>query len=135
MQANARTADTALAEVRVLVPADRIPGFYAWVGEWLDDPMTGRSTLRSRPRRTRAGSASKYAPLGGHLDGVDGSTTTLTFDEIEELLGTSLPLSARKHRAWWANSATHSQARIWIERGWLIDTADLDTETITFKRV
>ena len=125
-----------LTEVKVQVPTDRIANFYALMGEWLRNPDSARPTRRraTKTRRRSGPSASRYAPIGEHLANVKKNTVTLTFDEIEDLIGGELPASAHKHRAWWANTDTHSQALIWISNGWLISEADLQEGTVTFKR-
>ncbi len=42
-----------------------------------------------------------------------------SFSEIEAILGERLPVSARRHGAWWANErvGTHSHARAWLAAG------------------
>lgn len=63
---------------------------------------------------------SVYAPLERRLADADHDTVTLSFDEIERLLGRKLPQSAydeRIKRQWWANTDTHSQARAWLKTG------------------
>jgi hypothetical protein len=46
----------------------------------------------------------KYRPLGDYLVKQNEVSVSLTFQEIEQILGFTLPLSAYNHRAWWANS-------------------------------
>jgi hypothetical protein len=64
------------------------------------------------------------APLAKYLETAT-SPATLTFGEIEAILGTALPLSARRHRAWWANSKDRTLARQWLAAGWRADSLDL----------
>ena len=47
--------------------------------------------------------SSKYYPPFEHLQGCDRSAVTLTFAEIEALMGCSLPASALKKKNWWSN--------------------------------
>lgn len=43
----------------------------------------------------------------------------LTYDEIENILGLSLPDTAYKRNAWLSNNSdNHSQAKSWLEAGW-----------------
>ena len=51
---------------------------------------------------------SKYDPLRIFLENAAKgvSEMTLTFQQIETILGFTLPPSARRHRAWWANPGT-----------------------------
>jgi hypothetical protein len=81
-------------------------------------------------------SSSKYDPLILHLAKHGGEYLTLTFMEIEELLGELLPASARSHLAWWANTKsdpTHSWANRWTAAGWHA-RADLPHGRVTFSR-
>ena len=50
----------------------------------------------------------KYQRLGEYLTEQQGDCCTLPFVKIEEIIGGSLPRSARNHRAWWANDETPS---------------------------
>lgn len=81
---------------------------------------------------------SKYAPLASFLKGYRGDACKATFEEIEDVLGFGLPPSARKHRAWWANQfkGNHSQAKAWVDSGWLVDPRQIDlrSETVRFVR-
>ena len=52
----------------------------------------------------------KYQRLGEYLTEQQGDCCTLPFIKIEEIIGASLPRSARNYRAWWANDETHPQA-------------------------
>ncbi len=77
----------------------------------------------------------KYEHLGEYLTEQAGDGCTLTFARIEELIGASLPPSARNHRAWWANDATHPQARSWMRAGWHADgPPDIDEGRVRFVR-
>lgn len=59
---------------------------------------------------------------------------TLSLDEIERVLGTSLPKTARIDRPWWANTRSRSYALRWLDAGWKVDKADLNTGHVTFVR-
>jgi len=54
----------------------------------------------------------KYRPLGDYLLRQSTVTVSLTFQEMENVLGFALPPSAYSHRAWWANSLAHPQASV-----------------------
>ncbi len=45
----------------------------------------------------------KYAALHAHLNRRNGRPEMLSFEDIEAIIGRSLPLSAVKHRSFWAN--------------------------------
>ncbi|MEM2045456.1 MAG: hypothetical protein QXO20_04670 [Candidatus Bathyarchaeia archaeon] len=78
---------------------------------------------------------SRYAQLAEYLKRQGAESLTLSFSEIEGLLGSPLPASARKLRVWWSNDATHAQARYgWLQAGWRVEAVDLDAGAVTFRR-
>ena len=121
-------------EVRVLVPEKRLAEFYKTYAEWLE-PTSPPSEATSQRRATRRGRASSYAALGEHLEGQRKNAVSLDFTDIESILSRSLPASAYRHRAWWANTESHSQAAEWLQRGWRASDLDLDQKSVTFKRI
>jgi|GEM_PF-5896192 len=75
----------------------------------------------------------KYLPLAEYLRGSQHARVTLTYQELEELLGFTLPASAKRHRAWWGNSIVgHSQAAAWLNEGWRV--VGVTTTAVTFQR-
>lgn len=63
------------------------------------------------------------------------SKCTLSFIEIENILGFKLPNSAYKYPAWWANEkqGSHIHARSWLTAGW--STSDVKIgDKVTFVR-
>lgn len=81
---------------------------------------------------------SKYAPLALYLQGlpVHQPRVTLTLDQIEAILGTELPPTARRHRSWWANdSVGHVQSQQWLEVGWRVSDLNLSNNQVTFTRI
>lgn len=78
---------------------------------------------------------SKYAPLKRFLLSQPGPELSMTFSQVENLIGASLPPSARRHPAWWANHATsHVNAQAWLEAGWKTSGVNLSTERVVFVR-
>jgi len=71
----------------------------------------------------------KYCPLGDYLVKQCEVTVSLTFQEIERILGFSLPPSAYNHRAWWANSLSHPQAGSWLNVGWKVSKVNMEKKT------
>jgi hypothetical protein len=59
----------------------------------------------------------------------------LDFDQVEKILGMSLPRSAYEHQAWWANDPGHSQCRSWRDAGWKAEDLSLSHCTVVFTRV
>lgn len=85
-----------------------------------------------------ATSGSRYAALADWLQGQPGNVdrVTLTFDDIESIIGAPLPPSARAHRAWWANdSVGHVQSQQWLEAGWRTTYLNLTEQRVTFARI
>jgi hypothetical protein len=81
---------------------------------------------------------SKYDPLRIFLENAAKgvSEMTLTFQQIETILGFTLPPSARRHRAWWANPGTphdHPHAQAWLAAGWKVDTVNQHREWVRFR--
>lgn len=78
---------------------------------------------------------SKYQPLQDFLSQSERSRLTLTFAEIEALMTTSLPDSARSNRAWWSNRSKGAlQASAWMQAGFLVEILDLPNEQVTFHK-
>ena len=77
----------------------------------------------------------KYIPLLDYLQRAPQDEITLTFNEIETVIGDTLPPSARTRRGWWANRSQGSpQAAAWIGAGYHAENVDLDTEHVTFRK-
>jgi predicted kinase len=64
----------------------------------------------------------KYEPLCRYLDLQSRAEIILPFTEVEAILGTSLPPSAYKYPAWWANEenplTAHGQCSAWLSVGY-----------------
>jgi transcriptional regulator with XRE-family HTH domain len=83
----------------------------------------------------RMNEGSKYYPLYAHLRQTGGDEITLTFSEIERLLGIRLPASARTQRAWWSNRGQGAvQAQAWMRAGYHVAEVDLQAERVTFRK-
>ncbi|PMB26349.1 transcriptional regulator [Fischerella thermalis CCMEE 5205] len=77
---------------------------------------------------------SKYQPLLEYLQRSDCPEITLSFTEIEKLINSTLPNSARKERRWWGNRSTGSpQASAWMKAGYVVEL-NLESETVTFRK-
>ena len=78
---------------------------------------------------------SKYYHLFDQLRRSGESRITLSFDEIEDLIGDRLPASARAGRSYWSNrSGGANQAAAWMEAGYHVIEVDLTVGRITFER-
>jgi len=80
----------------------------------------------------------KYLPLARYLIEQQHVKTQveLSFEEIEKILESPLPPSARKFSAWWSNeqssSSRHVQSRAWVSIGWRA-RADLKSQRALFQ--
>lgn len=77
--------------------------------------------------------AGKYRKLSERLNNLATDQETLTFAQIEDILGTTLPPSARVYAAWWSNQA-HNHAAAWVGAGWKTKNVNLRTGSVTFVR-
>lgn len=78
---------------------------------------------------------SKYTPLYNYLVAYQGDRVELTYAQFEEIIGGSLPSSARKHPAsFWANhhGGTHVWATKWMDAGWRVDSHNVAAERVVF---
>lgn len=75
---------------------------------------------------------SKYAPIEEHLSKQTEDHATLTYQEMEKLVGFELPSSAYKHRAWWSNGKKGG-SKFWLRVGWQVDFVKLG-DHVTFRR-
>ena len=81
---------------------------------------------------------SAFSRLGSYLAAQGHAGTgclTLTFGELEAILGRPLPAVARTGRRWWTNNSGSSQADYgWLAAGWQVDTVDRGRQTVTFRK-
>ncbi len=79
---------------------------------------------------------SKYYPLFDHLRHCGQAECVLTFDEIEALLGSPLPKSARERKNWWSNRDTPTalQAGAWVGAGYHVHGIDIPAQTAGFRK-
>jgi len=78
---------------------------------------------------------SKYQALLAYLSRSDRLQVTLTFAEIEALMGEALPPSARSKRGWWSNRSKGAlQASAWMNAGYMVSALDLTQEAVTFQK-
>ena len=75
----------------------------------------------------------KYEPLQVYLMESGLESISLSFMEIEAILGCALPDSAYEHRQWWGNGS-HSQAKAWLNAGYVTAQVSSSGGTVTFQR-
>src|SRR5687767_2675293 len=82
-------------------------GRLQWTGEGRSMTSLGKS----------APIPAEYLPLHKYLDGRYADTVVLTFSEIEDLIGITLPELARTDKTWWDNGGeggtATSQSQSW----------------------
>ena len=80
----------------------------------------------------------KYDPLKKYLhDLADGQNEiTLSYEQVEKILGAKLPPAAYRHRAWWSNetNGVHVSAHAWMKAGWKVDTVSQREHWVRFVR-
>lgn len=110
----------------------------------LSQALEGRASITNTPLVTEirervllhnktTSSVGKYTPLYNYFRAASESILTITSDQIEGIVGFSLPASSVKHRAWWANDISHSQAKAWLLADWEVQSISLPL--ITFSRI
>jgi CBS domain-containing protein len=81
---------------------------------------------------------SRYAPIATWLNSQPAKTDriTVSFQEVEEIIGGELPSSAYSHHAWWANDAQgHPHAGTWLDAGWRTSSVNLTDKHLTLSRI
>jgi DNA-binding transcriptional regulator YiaG len=79
---------------------------------------------------------SKYHPLFEYLQRQEQETVSLSFSDIEMVMDSLLPASARTRKNWWSNrdSASALQAGAWIRAGYHVEAVDLHHQMVTFQK-
>ncbi|MGB2872348.1 DUF7662 domain-containing protein [Psychrobacillus psychrotolerans] len=73
----------------------------------------------------------KYLQLQQFLKTNSSECITLSFENIEQVLGFKLPNSAYKYSAWWSNNiGSHTQAHSWIDVGYKTQSVQLGNQVI-----
>ena len=94
--------------------------------------------LKSK-NETRNDGENKYEPLGKELAKRNQDCVTLTFAEIENILGESLPTSAYNHLPYWYGDAEksppHVQKKAWQKYGYKVKTVNLERKIVTFTKL
>lgn len=78
---------------------------------------------------------SRYYPLYERLRTSHERDVALTFSEIEALIGTALPPTARTNVAWWSNRSGGGQASAWMNTKRHAVDLDLINQRVTFRRI
>ena len=76
----------------------------------------------------------KYRFLSDYLHQSNSSRVELSYGEIEDILKFKLPDSAATHRAFWANTTSHSIALSWLSVNYSVVEANLEEKYIIFEK-
>ena len=77
----------------------------------------------------------KYSPLYRFLNDSKEAIVILRFKEMEALLCFKLPVSAYKHRSWWANQARPiAQRKAWGKANYLVDEVNFEHNYVCFRK-
>jgi len=80
----------------------------------------------------------EYQPLHKYLRDRYADSVVLTFSQIEDLLGTTLPDAARRIQAWWTDAdvdgSPSPQSHTWIQAG-RTALPNLSARTVRFERL
>lgn len=89
---------------------------------------------REKEEVYNVGVKGKYRFLADFLHNHGGDSITMTFKQIEDLIGQPLPSSAYNHRAYWSNTDTHSISKVWMQAGYMTTYVNLLSRKVIFER-
>ena len=69
-----------------------------------------------------------------YFERLEKSSVTLSFDDIEKILGSELPKSANSSAFWYRKEKYWNIARTWTGAGYRIRHLDLEKRRVTFSR-
>ena len=79
---------------------------------------------------------SRYAPLADYLRKSGRAEIPMTFDDIEEVIGSRLPPRASAHRAWFSNNPTSNpMTRAWLAAGYRSADVDMAKRKLVFRKI
>ena len=78
----------------------------------------------------------KYDPVREHLFTSGKPTVSMSFEELDSLVG-GLPRSAYRYQAYWANEQHPHQPwkQAWMAADYTVDHYDLNTQRVRFRKV
>ena len=105
--------------------------------------LFGGSSVQSTEKRAGGRSAAdqymgKYGELARFLEGYKEPVCGLKFKQVEDIIGSKLPMSARQRRTgwlWWTNESSRTQARNgWMAAGWIVSNVDYAKGLVLLRR-
>lgn len=76
----------------------------------------------------------KFTDLTRYFSNIIEDELTLSFSEIENIIGQKLSKSAYIYPAYWYESKTHMIPKCWNENGYKMTTLNLKDMNVTFKK-
>ena len=77
----------------------------------------------------------KYALLEMHLRSSGRAIVPMTFREIENVIGSTLPPKSAKHRAWWSNNPSNNvMTKAWLAAGYESARVDMHNRKLVFRK-
>lgn len=114
-------------DVRSLVSGQRVVDLPLPVGDEIDE-TAGMEPVEARPVEHTG----RYRLLWEWLRDQERRPVTITFADIEDVIGTSLPDSCREHAAHWHSYKGSAVGRAIIDAGWRARNVQLNAGTVTF---
>lgn len=100
----------------------------------LEDKQDAIPTEHKTQTHDLSGVSAKYRGLTEYLLKSGEDSITLTYAQIERILGFPLPSTAKNYKqAYWANTTTHSYSSSWMGIGYKA-RVNLDSDQVTFIR-
>ena len=96
--------------------------------------LESRSTNAPQESLKLPAGSKKYRFLSEYLYESNQARIKLTYAEIERILQIKLPDSATTHRAFWANTTSHSIALSWLSVNYSVVEANLTERYIVFEK-
>ena len=78
---------------------------------------------------------SKFEPLATFLMHQKNTLITMTFSEIETILGYRLCYSARKYTVYWSISKIHRLPLVCAEANYKVDSVNIHDESVRFAKI
>lgn len=100
----------------------------------LEERVNNLENSSSTNKKNTAATSKKYRYLADYLHNTKEEDVKLTFAEIEQILKDKLPSSAYQHRAFWANTESHSIAISWMSVGYQTVEVDLANRYVVFEK-
>ena len=75
-----------------------------------------------------------FTPLAEYLERQDAAKLTMSFSEVEDILGRSLCASARKFKSYWYPAYNRPISNVIYNSGYDVGTVDLKSQTITLTK-